>query len=136
MIIEDQLKDKIYIEEETHEIYKKLKEELRLFDTMKDIFLVSAALGYFYKEKKPLGKKRDIFTKNNFDREIDIPFIGILVLADKLADKNYKDIFEGDFLGIVEEYANAGIWKLNDIIGKASDEIEAIEKMIMFLLEE
>jgi len=131
MRIENLLRDKVYIEEEAHEIYKKLKEELKLFDTMKDVFLVAASLGFYMNKKKPIEKKKDIFIKHVFNKEIDIPFIGIIALS----DTHDKNIFERDLLEIVEQYANAGIWELNEIIKNAKNKKEAIDEMSIFLME-
>ncbi|MBK3333126.1 hypothetical protein GWK41_08590 [Persephonella atlantica] len=131
MHLESLLRDKIYIEENTHNIYKKLKEELKLFHTMKDLFLVAAAIGFYNQKREPLEKKKDIFTKNIFDKEKDIPFIYILALA----DRNDKEAVIIDVLSIVEEYANAGIKILADIVKNSTNKREAIDEFTAFLIE-
>lgn len=131
MDLEYRLRDKIYIDENTHDIYKKLKEELKLFQTMKDLFLVAASIGFYFQEKKPLEKRKDIFSKQIFDREIDIPFIYMIALA----DRKDKEAVNLDVLSIVEEYANAGIIKLYEDLKDSYNAREAIDKFTLFLLE-
>lgn len=131
MYLESLLRDKIYIEEDTHNIYKKLKEELKLFNTMKDLFLVAAAIGFYHQKKEPLQKKKDIFTKNIFNKEKDIPFIYMLALA----DREDKDTVITDVLLPTEEYANAGIKILSDLVKNSTNQRESVDEFTTFLIE-
>ncbi len=131
MHLDDILREKVYIDEETHDIYKKLKEEYKLFLTMKDLFLTAAAVGFYFKKKEPLKKRKDIFTKNIFDKEKEIPFIYMLAIADR-EDKEAVNI---DVLEVAEEYANAGIKILADLLKNSTNKREAIDEFSVFLME-
>lgn len=128
----ERIKDKIFIDEDTHDIYKKLKEELHVFSSMRGIFLIAAAVGFYIGDKKRLTKKKDIFNKIVFKKDMDLPFIYMLAIADK------KDLDAVDMepLSIAEEYANAGIRHLWDRIKPAVSTEEAIDEIANFLIEE
>jgi len=69
------------------------------------IYLVVAAVGYYNNKREHLKRrkdKKDIFSKSNFDKNTDIRFFYVLVLAEKRS----KEAFQGDVLSIVKEYAN------------------------------
>lgn len=130
------LRETVYIDEDTHDIYKKLTldNELKLFPTMKDLFLVSAALGFFYGNKKPLTKRKDIFKKHIFNELIDIPFLFAIVFSET-KDKSVFGDETVDIVSIVEEYANAGIREIANIVSEARDKNSALRSFVEFLLE-
>ncbi|MEO2069596.1 MAG: hypothetical protein ABGX27_08845 [Desulfurobacteriaceae bacterium] len=131
MILEISLRDKIYIDEDTHDIYKRLKEDLKLFDTMKELFLVAAAVGYYNNKRVPLKRRKDIFSKSIFDKETDIPFIYVLALAGEKS----KEVFQKDVLSVVEEYANGGIRILAEKFENVRKMEEAIDEFSAYLVE-
>ncbi len=123
-------KDKIYISEDNHDIYKELKDEIDLFSTMKGIFLAAAALGFKKNQRKPLDKKKDIFPKTLFTEE-EVGFLYMLAIADK---KEEDVIIEDDILSIAEEYANAGIEIIKKTIKHYKNKKEAIDALLLELV--
>src|SRR3712207_4880825 len=78
------------------------------FTTMKDVFIVAAALGYRSGRGQPLGTSRqNIGLWQFFSAQEDVPLLQAIAVASTgdvavLAD-------QGEILKIAEEYANVGI---------------------------
>jgi dnd system-associated protein 4 len=110
--------DRVAVEPELHEIYKKLSEgsdpEDTPFGELKDVFMMATCLGYAKGKRKPLSGKRDIIRWETFSRDIDVPVLYALAIAETGDVEILDEGFE--FLTIAEEYANSGIHILNDRI--------------------
>lgn len=105
-------RDTVSIDDSVHNIYKRLTEGNDPvdvpFQTMKDVFMWAASLGYQRGERKPIrGKRTTIFRWAQFSPQTDIP----LIKAMAIADSGDVDVLmrQEDVLTAVEEYANAGI---------------------------
>lgn len=105
-------RDTVNIDDSVHDIYKRLTEGNDPvdvpFQTMKDVFMWAASLGYQRGERKPIrGKRTTIFRWAQFSSQTDIP----LIKAMAIADSGDVDVLmrQEDVLTAVEEYANAGI---------------------------
>ena len=116
-------RDIVNIDESVHDIYKQLTEGNDPvdvpFQTMKDVFMWAACLGYQRGERKPIrGNRRTIFRWAQFLPQMDIP----LIKAMAIADSGDVDVLmrQEDVLTVVEEYANAGIISLESRILNAN----------------
>lgn len=105
-------RDTVNIDDSVHDIYKRLTEGNDPvdvpFQTMKDVFMWAASLGYQRGKRKPIrGNRRTIFRWAQFSPQTDIP----LIKAMAIADSGDVDVLmsQEDVLAAVEEYANAGI---------------------------
>ncbi len=105
-------RDTVSIDDSVHDIYKQLTEGNDPIDvpfqTMKDVFMWAASLGYQRGERKPIrGKRTTIFRWAQFSPQTDIPLIKAMAIADS-GDVEVL-MRQEDVLTTVEEYANAGI---------------------------
>ena len=105
-------RDTVNIDDSVHDIYKRLTEGDDPvdvpFQTMKDVFMWAASLGYQRGERRPIrGNRRTIFRWAQFLPQTDIPLINAMAIA----DSGDVDVLmrQEDVLTAVEEYANAGI---------------------------
>ena len=105
-------RDTVNIDDSIHDIYKQLTEGNDPvdvpFQTMKDVFMWAASLGYERGERRPIrGKRTTIFRWAQFSPQTDIP----LIKAMAIADSGDVDVLmsQEDVLTAMEEYANAGI---------------------------
>jgi len=114
-------KDRIFIEDSKHDLYAALKEITGL--TMKDIFLLSVAIGYNEGKKQEIKNKRDIFSIQQFS-EHDFPLLLSIAINDirrnesskeLTFDKIFEKISKESVSSIIESYANAGIDRLIEI---------------------
>lgn len=113
-------RDRVYINESYHEIYKDLTTEkegsLQPFKTMKDLFLFATLVGYQRGERIVLEKEIGIFTWAQFSAQEDVPILRALAIAETgdvnvLANQN-------ELLTIAEEYANGGIVEIQEQIAE------------------
>jgi hypothetical protein len=131
---------KIHVEKKKREKeYKEIHDSPRSpFKDMrfKDIFLNAMMLGYQKKIRTPLeGARHDLFEVPLFNPEEEW-----LIKSVALAEKDNLDVLldEKEILKITEEYANAGILILYDIIfgGAPGDPLKRIESYIKDILSE
>ena len=118
-------RDTVNIDDSIHDIYKQLTEGNDPIDvpfqTMKDVFMWAASLGYQRGERKPIrGKRTTIFRWAQFSPQTDIP----LIKAMAIADSGDVDVLmsQEDVLTAMEEYANAGIIALDSRLSNANDQ--------------
>ena len=116
-------RDTVNIDDSVHDIYKRLTEGDDPvdvpFQTMKDVFMWAASLGYQRGERRPIrGNRRTIFRWAQFLPQTDIP----LIKAMAIADSGDVDVLmrQEDVLTAVEEYANAGIIALDSRLSNAN----------------
>ena len=108
--------DRVSIDKDVHELYKELTEkksrkaETAPFFLMKDLFMWAMALGVKSGERKPLSNREQIFRWDQLSRDIDIP----VIQAVGIAETGEVEIIahEDQLLRIAEEYANSGIREL------------------------
>ena len=113
------------------EYYKILTNgEYGLFDTMKDVFMISAVIGYNLNEKQEIKKVGGNIPWSIFDDQ-DEYIINIIALS---YTKNMDIVLEEQFddkLTIIEEFANRGINELvNNIIEKPGDGMDNLLEFI------
>ena len=101
-------RDSVHIDPKHHDLYANLATgDDAPFKTMKDLFMLSASVGYSRGRRAPLSGQREIFRWPVFSSQEDIPVLRALAIAETgdtavLVDQN-------ELLTIVEEYANSGI---------------------------
>ena len=124
-------RDRIYIDEDKHQIYKDLTEgQNASFKTMKDAFMLAACIGYQRDRKMPLKKRVSIFPWTVFSAQEDIPVLRALAITET---GDVEVLLDQDrLLMIMEEYANVGI----DEIQRNVLELPgiAIENLVNFLI--
>lgn len=116
-------RDTVSIDDSVHNIYKRLTEGNDPvdvpFQTMKDVFMWAASLGYQRGERKPIrGKRTTIFRWAQFSPQTDIPLIKAMAIADS-GDVEVL-MRQEEVLATVEEYANAGIISLESSLSNAN----------------
>ena len=113
-------RDRIYINDSHHEIYKDLitekKDSPQPFKTMKDLFLFATLVGYRCGERIILEKEIGIFTWAQFSAQEEVPVLRALAIAetgdvDVLANQD-------ELLTIAEEYANGGIVEIQEQVAE------------------
>ena len=113
-------RDRIYINESHHEIYKDLTTEkegsLQPFKTMKDLFLFATLVGYQRGERIVLEKGIGIFTWAQFSAQEDVPILRALAIAET-GDVNVL-ANQHELLTIAEEYANGGIVEIQEQVAE------------------
>ena len=107
---------KFYIDESKYIKYQKLiKTPTSPFykKKMKDVFVIAAAIGYYFNNRFPLKKRREVASIEVFTNDEKWIMYSIAV-----ATTNKLEIILDmqEVLRIVEEYANAGIDYLYDLI--------------------
>lgn len=117
-------RETVAIDEAAHDIYKQLTEGSNLlsapFRTMKDVFMWAVCLGVQQNKRRPLtGKKITIFRWTQFESQTDMPLLKAIAIADG-GDVGVL-LKRNDILTIAEEYANAGIFDLRDIMMEGKD---------------
>lgn len=129
--------DRIFVEKGKEKKYKKLKDEpASPFHKREllDIFLCALALGYLYRERRPIEKKEGlILTKtiaNNRNAISLFISIGVAERGSLSVIGNMKEIFQ-----IVEEYANGGIDILFDLVFKPGDPLKELEVKAIEILK-
>jgi dnd system-associated protein 4 len=116
-------------------IFKKLVngDEYGLFETMKDVFMIAAIVGYNTEQKKEFDNYSGQIPWSVFNEQ-DKYLMNIIALADT---KNIEIVLEKNSdkkLKIVEEYVNGGIDKIKrQIIDKPGD---GLDNLIEFIIND
>lgn len=116
------------------EYFKTLtKGEYGLFDTMKDVFMLSAVIGYNLGDKEEIKRAGGNIPWSVFDDQ-DEYIMNIIALAyTKDMDIVLDEQFENK-LTLIEEFANRGIEELiNQIVEKPGD---GMDNLLEFILQE
>jgi len=127
---------RVYIDKEKHEIYEKLVKrgsenpDHYPFQTMKDLFMLSACLGYKYGAFEEIDSSKDIFNSDVFDEKVDIPMLISLAYA---KEKNLMNLLDGrKVLDIAQGYANGGIgYVVEEIINNPGKPLNNLVEMIL-----
>ena len=114
-------RDRIRVDTSYHPIYIALtkpsentdREDPPAFESMKNLFMLAAFIGFREKKRVELGKdKEGIFAWAQFSQNEDIPLIRSLALAETGTVNVLMD--QDEMLTIAEEYANTGIVIIRD----------------------
>lgn len=114
-------RDRIRVDASYHPIYIALtkpsenteREDPPAFESMKNLFMLAAFIGFHEKKRVELGKdKEGIFAWAQFSQNEDIPLIRALALAETGTVNVLMD--QDEMLTIAEEYANTGIIMIRD----------------------
>jgi len=122
---DSKVRDRIFVEEKTMEIYKSLNASAtrnssvydQPFSESKEIFMWAVAVGVCDGRKQPLfGNKEGLFFWNRLSPEQELPILRLIVISETRDIEMIKD--DAYIQNLTEEYANYGIRKLNDILIK------------------
>jgi len=127
---------RVYIDKDKHETYEKLVKrgsenpDHFPFQTMKDLFMLSACLGYKYDAYEEIGSSKDIFSSDVFDEKVDIPMIISLAFA---KEKTLMNLLNGrKVLDVAQGYANGGIgYVVEEIINNPGKPLNNLVEMII-----
>ena len=109
-------RDRIRVDASHHPIYVALtklpenaeREDSPPFESMKNLFMLAAFIGFMEKKRVKLGKEKEsIFAWAQFSQNEDVPLIRALALAETGKVNVLTD--QDEMLTIAEEYANTGI---------------------------
>lgn len=103
----------VYVDLSTHFLYEKFtsraikKAEDYPFETMKDLFIVSACVGARNNKYLELERNKEIFDSSLFNPSTEVP---VLLSLAYIKTKNFENLTEGrQVLDIVQGWANGGI---------------------------
>ncbi len=103
----------VYVDQGVHPIYEKLtsrsskKAEDFPFETMKDLFIVSACIGAKYDRYVEIEKSKEIFDATLFNQKTEIPVLMSLAFCKA---RNLEVLSDGrQILDIAQGWANGGI---------------------------
>lgn len=125
-------RDSIHIDSKHHDLYSKLATgDDAPFKTMKDLFMLSASVGFARGRRTPLSGQREIFRWPVFSPQEDIPVLRAIAIAetgdtDVLVDQD-------GLLAIAEEYANSGIDEIRREVANQPGEL--VENLVALLLK-
>ncbi|MCK8817154.1 hypothetical protein MWH28_07245 [Natroniella sulfidigena] len=129
--MDEYIRRKVYIDDGKHNKFRELKGSDvhgdSVFSSMKDIFMVAAIMGYNSGEKREVKNGRDIFDKGVFN-EHDLTLLYSIFLD------YYQDVEaleSTDVLGLIEEFANAGIDELYELVNKQGEGIVNVVEEIL-----
>ena len=124
-------RESVHIEPKHHELYSQLTTgDEAPFKTMKDLFMLSASVGYARGRRAPLSGQREIFRWPVFSSQDDIPVLRAIAIAATgdtavLVDQN-------ELLTIVEEYANSGIDEIRrDVANQPGSSLENLVDLLL-----
>jgi len=115
---------KFFVDEKAHKLFRELvdtKGSPFYRNDLKDIFIFSMALAFKLKKRKSLEKKRDIADVNVFT-ESQL----LLIKSIAVATNNKLEILldEKKKFEIAEEYANAGVYIVHEMVFKSKEGVD------------
>ncbi|QHT48501.1 DNA phosphorothioation-associated protein 4 [Bacillus sp. SB49] len=120
------------------ELYLRLtnKKEFGIFDTYKDIFMLSLVIGFLESERISFNESAEPIPWQVFKERTDEPLINLIAVLDtgdlSFAMNGSEEQFHSK-ITIAEEYACAGIKKLQELI--MQDEKNALQIVIDYIQE-
>ena len=99
------------------------------FKTMKDLFMLTASVGFFRGRRVPLSGRHEIF-RSVFTIQEDIPILRALAIAETGSTAVLVD--QDQVLTIAEEFANAGIEEVRRQV--ANQPGRPLENLVQMLL--
>lgn len=113
--------DRVSVETSAHHLFRELTEkssenpETAPFILMKDVFMWSVALGVKSGRRLPLsGNRTQIFRWDQLSQNLDVPVLKALAISE--TEEVEKLVHEDHVLRIAEEYANAGIREMKELL--------------------
>lgn len=101
-------RESVHIDQEHHELYLRLTTgDEAPFKTMKDLFMLAAAVGQARGQRTPITRQREIFRWPVFSLQEDVPVLRAIAIAETGSTQVLVD--QDQVLTVAEEYANAGI---------------------------
>ena len=116
-------RDRIRIDKIHHPTYIALtksresenRQDMPPFESMKNVFMLAAFIGYNQKKRIPLGKDKElIFAWARFSHEEDVPLLRSLALVETEDIEVLTD--QDRILTIAEEFANGGITEIQKLV--------------------
>jgi dnd system-associated protein 4 len=120
---EQNIKDRVFCEERTWEIYKSLNASAtknssitdQPFSEAKEVFMWAVSIGVHEGKKLPLeGNKEGLFFWNRLSADEELSILRLI----SIAETNSIEIIENEAIiqQLAEEYANYGIRRLNELL--------------------
>ena len=123
--------DSVHIDPKHHELYSQLTTgDEAPFKTMKDLFMLSASVGYARGRRTPLSGQREIFRWPVFSPQDDIPVLRAIAIAETGDTAVLVD--QDQLLTIAEEYGNSGIEEIRREV--ANQPGSPLENLVHLLL--
>jgi len=119
------LRDRVFVEDKTMDIYKALNASAtknssikdQPFSEAKEVFMWAVSLGVFDGKRLPLsGNKEGLFFWNRLTLDQELPIFQLIAVAETNDIHIVKN--EAYIQELAEEYANYGIRKINDLLLK------------------
>ncbi len=117
-------------------IYKELtdKDEFGIFETYKDLFMLSLVVGYLEEKRKPFKETLELINWQVFNDRTDEPVINMIAYLETnnlaLLYDHQDDSFD-EKLTIAEEYAASGAEKLYELV--MDDQKNGLRNLIDFI---
>lgn len=127
---------RVYIDKDKHDTYEKLVKrgsenpDHYPFQTMKDLFMLSACLGYKHNAFEEISSSKDIFSSDVFDEKADIPMLVALAYG---REKALINLLDGrKVLDIAQGYANGGIgYVIEEVVNNPGKPLNNLVEMII-----
>jgi dnd system-associated protein 4 len=101
-------RDRIYVQKDKHADFQRLSQgDDPVFETMKDVWVLAAAMGFRAGRRQPLKGTQHIGFTASLSSQEDLPLLQAIAVAETADVKVLAD--QGKVLKIAEEYANVGI---------------------------
>ena len=129
---------RVKLPDEKFELFKSYTSEERegIFKTMKDVFMMSVGIGYSFDKKEKIkksapGRSIDYTIFNGPTDEATINGLGLVITKDLKILLSSDDQYDRKFT-LMEEYANAGISKLKELVmDRPGDPVENLAELIL-----
>lgn len=113
----------------------KLVKDDKVFQTLKNALVFAASVGYKKQMRIPFTKTSEPIKLSIFDKELDVPFILALALAES-TDISYMNSEKfPEAVSIFEEYANGGLSYISSVYDSYSS-VQSLEKLVLECTEE
>lgn len=127
---------RIYIDKDKHETYEKLVKrgsenpDHYPFQTMKDLFMLAACMGYKHNAFEEIAASKDIFSSDVFEEKVDVPVLIAIAFG---KEKNLLNLLDNrKVLDIAQGYANGGIgYVVEEIVNNPGKPLDNLVDMII-----
>lgn len=127
---------RIYIDKDKHETYEKLVKrgsenpDHYPFQTMKDLFMLAACMGYKNNAFEEIEGSKDIFSSDVFEEKVDVPVLIAIAFA---KEKNLLNLLDNrKVLDIAQGYANGGIgYVVEEIVNNPGKPLDNLVELIL-----
>lgn len=104
------------------------------FNTMKDVFVFSACMGFVNKQREPLKAGKETFGPGVFSKD-DEAIMNVIAIADKNDINVLRAEHEEERQTIVEEYANGGIALLKKAL-QATPGVDLVNELLTLVAQQ